>query len=104
MERSRFTPLGDVLFVEKTTHGVLLGVGEEKFRADVIRPDLLRLKISQAGQFDESPTFAASFRMPEPPPFRVTDTDSAITIETDQLRLVVSRRPFTLACYRRDGT
>ena len=59
--------------VEKTARGVLVGAGEEKFRADVIRPNLLRLKISQAGQFDESPTFAASFQMPDPAPFRVTE-------------------------------
>ena len=33
MKRARFIPLGDVVFVEKTTHGILLGVGEERFRA-----------------------------------------------------------------------
>ena len=104
MERSRFIPLGDVVFVEKTSHGILLGVGEEKFRADVIRPDLLRLKISQSGQFDESPTFAASFRMPDPTPFRLTEDDSTIALDTGLVRLVVSRRPFALAAYRSDGT
>src|SRR5271156_1923911 len=104
MERSRFIPLGDVVFVEKTTHGILLGVGEERFRADVIRPDLLRLKISQSGQFDESPTFATSFRLPESPAFRVTEDDSTITLDTGRLRLVISRRPFTMAAYRSDGT
>jgi alpha-glucosidase len=104
MDRSRFIPLGDVVFVEKTTHGILLGVGEERFRADVIRPDLLRLKISQSGQFDESPTFATSFRLPESPAFRVTEDDSTITLDTGRLRLVISRRPFTMAAYRSDGT
>ncbi len=104
MERSRFIPLGDVLFVEKTTRGILLGVGEEKFRADVIRPDLLRLKISQSGQFDETPTFAPSFRMPEPVAFRVTEDPSSIILDTGRVRLVVARRPFTLSAYRSDGT
>src|SRR5271170_3223471 len=104
MERSRFIPLGDVVFVEKTSHGILLGAGEEKFRADVIRPDLLRLKISQSGHFDESPTFAASFRMPDPTSFHVTEDESAITLDTGHVRLVISRRPFSLAAYRSDGT
>ncbi len=103
-EDSRFSSLGDVVFVEKTAHGVLVGAGDEKFRADVIRPDLLRLKISQSGQFDESPTFAASFKMPTPTPFRVTEDDAAITLDTGHVRLVISRRPFALAAYRRDGT
>jgi alpha-glucosidase len=104
MKSSRFIPLGDVGFVEKTSQGVLLGVGEEKFRADVICPDVLRLKISQSGQFDENPTFAASFRMPDPPPFTVTEDEASITVRTDRMRLVVTRRPFMLAAYRTDGT
>lgn len=101
---SWFSPLGEVVSVEKTTNGIVLGVGEEKFRADVLRPDLLRLKISQAGRFDESPTFAASFEAPPPPPFRVTETDQAITLDTGPVRLVVTRRPFALDAYRADGS
>ncbi len=104
MEVSRFIPLGDVAFVEKTAHGLLLGVGEEKFRVDVLRPDLLRLKISQAGQFDESPTFATSFRMPDAPPFEVIDGESDITIDTGRVRLVISKCPFALDAYRSDGS
>ncbi|MEA2698163.1 MAG: alpha-glucosidase, partial [Myxococcales bacterium] len=68
MDASRFSPLGDVVFVEKSTQGIVVGVGDEKFRADVLRPDLLRLKISQAGRFDDSPTFATSFQEPSAPP------------------------------------
>jgi alpha-glucosidase len=104
MQPARFSPLGDVVFLEKTAEGVLLGVGEEKFRADVIRPDLLRLKISQAGIFDESPTFAASFQAVAAPPFRIIESEATITIETDRVRLVVTRRPFSLAAYRSDGS
>jgi alpha-glucosidase len=105
MKSSQFISLGDVVFVEKTSQGVLLGVGEEKFRADVICADVLRLKISQSGHFDESPTFAASFRMPEPPPpFTVTEDEASITLATDRMSLVITRRPFMLAAYRSDGT
>jgi alpha-glucosidase len=104
MEASRFSPLGDVVFVEKTASGVLLGVGEEKFRADVLRPDLLRLKISQAGRFDESPTFAASFRAPEAPEFRLIETEESITLYTAEIRLAISKRPFAVDAYRSDGS
>ena len=104
MEGTRFVPLGDVLFVERTARGVLVGVGEEKFRADILRADLLRLKISQTGQFDEHPTHAASFELPSPPPFRVTEEEAAITLETDAVRLVIARRPFALSAYRGDGS
>ena len=104
MDVSRYIPLGDVAFVEKTAHGLLLGVGDEKFRADVLRPDLLRLKISQAGHFDESPTFATSFRMPEAPPFEVIEGEAEITLDTGRVRLVISKRPFALDAYRSDGS
>jgi alpha-glucosidase len=104
MTTSRFISLGNVAFVEKTSHGVLLGVGEEKFRVDVLRADLLRLKISQAGLFDESPTFAASFKMPDAVSFQVTETESAVTLDTGRVRLVMNRRPFHLAAYRSDGS
>ena len=104
METSWFSPLGDVVFVEKTADGALLGVGEEKFRVDVLRPDLLRLKISQAGTFDENPTFAACFQVSGAPPFRLIEDEASITIDTGRVRLLISRRPFGLSAYRSDGS
>jgi alpha-glucosidase len=104
MEPTRFSPLGDVVFVEKTARGIVLGVGEEKFRADVLQPDLVRLKISQAGRFDETPTFATCFRPGEPPTFDVAEDLDAVTVQTDAMRLVVFKRPFGVSAYRRDGS
>ncbi len=104
MTTSRFISLGNVAFVEKTSQGVLLGMGEEKFRADVLRPDLLRLKISQAGLFDESPSFATSFRTPEAPAFHVTESEDVIALDTGRVRLLMYRCPFRLAAYRSDGS
>src|SRR5262245_33974039 len=104
MGSTQFSTLGDVVFVEKTSDGALLGVGDEKFRVDVIRPDLFRLKISQAGQFDENPTFAAFFQVSGAPPFRVIENEDTVTIDAGRMRLVVTRRPFGLAAYRSDGS
>jgi|SoiMethySBSTD1v2_1073268.scaffolds.fasta_scaffold01896_16 alpha-glucosidase len=97
-------PVGNVGSVKRTERGVLLNVGEEKFRADVILPDLLRLKLSQAGAFDENPTFAASFELPEAPEFQLSDSANAIVLETVELRLVISKRPFAVDVYRADGS
>jgi alpha-glucosidase len=104
MGSTQFSPLGDVVSVEKSPDGALIGVGDEKFRVDVIRPDLLRLKISQAGRFDENPTFAASFQVSGAPPFRVIEDEATVTIDTGRMRLVVTRKPFGLAAYRGDGS
>jgi alpha-glucosidase len=97
-------PLGNVGSVTRTERGIVLDVGDEKFRADVILPGVLRLKISQAGRFDESPTFAASFDAPETPRFEVEDGPEEVVLETDAMRLHVSKRPFALDAYRKDGS
>jgi alpha-glucosidase len=104
LDVSLFVALGDVVFWERTAHGVVAGVGEEKFRVDVIRSDLLRLKISQAGHFDDSPTFAASFAMPDAPAFEVAEEEATLALQTEDLRLVIHKRPFRLSAHRRDGS
>ncbi|HYP76628.1 MAG TPA: glycoside hydrolase family 31 protein [Polyangiaceae bacterium] len=96
--------LGAVSALEQSARGLLLDVGEEKFRVDVIRADLLRLKISRSGKFDEAPTYAAAFDMPAPVPFRVHADAEVITLETSALKLVIWRAAFGLAAYRADGS
>jgi len=96
--------LGAVTALERGERGLLLSVGEERFRVDVIRADLLRLKISRSGQFDETPTFAAAFGMPAPVAFEVHENADVITLETSRLKLVIWRAAFGLAAYRTDGS
>jgi alpha-glucosidase len=96
--------LGAVTSFGRIERGLLLSVGTEQFRAEVIRADVLRLKISQNGRFDETPTYAADFAPPGPVPFRVTESAEAITLETSELKLVISRAWFGLAVYRADGS
>ncbi|HYP97162.1 MAG TPA: TIM-barrel domain-containing protein [Polyangiaceae bacterium] len=96
--------LGAVTALEQSERGLLLTVGEEKFRVDVIRADLLRLKISRGGKFDEAPTFAAAFRMPVSVPFQVRESEEVITLVTASLELVIWRAAFGLAAYRTDGS
>jgi len=97
-------PLGNVGSVKRTERGVLLNVGEERFRVDVLLPDVLCLKISQGSSFDESPTFAASFALPELVPFELQDGQDEVVLETEQMSLRISKRPFALDAYRKDGS
>src|SRR5687768_15050232 len=99
-----YAPLGNVGSVTRTDRGIVLDVGDEKFRVDVILPGVLRLKISQAGRFDETPTFAASFDAPETPAFELQDGSSETVLETASLQLRISKRPFALDAYRKDGS
>src|SRR3954452_7006102 len=44
--------------VEETAHGLIAAIGGERLRIEAIRDDVVRLKISRGGTFDESPTYA----------------------------------------------
>lgn len=96
--------LGSVTALEHRERGLELQVGEERFRAEVIRADVLRLKISRNARFDDAPTFAAAFDMPEAVPFQVHESEESITLETAELKLVIGKAPFRLAAYRSDGS
>src|SRR5688572_20437231 len=99
-----YRPLGRVGFVERHERSVLLGVGEEKFRVDVIRADVLRLKLSRARVFDEKPTFAACFAEPHAADFELFEHDDRLELVTSALRLVIYKQDFGLDLYRSDGS
>ena len=44
--------------VAETSTGLLADLHREQLRIDVVRPDVVRIKISRGGVFDESPTYA----------------------------------------------
>jgi alpha-glucosidase len=96
--------LGAVTSLARIERGLQLAVGAEQFRAEVIRADVLRLKISRNGQFDEAPTYAADFALPGAVSFQVTESADTITLETAELKLVIWRAWFGLAVYRADGS
>jgi alpha-glucosidase len=103
-ELRHYACLGDASALSRTELGIVLNVGDERFRVDVLRANLLKLAISQAGRFDERPTFAVSGSASEVVSFELDDEADIVTLRTSALRLVISKRPFGLACYRADGS
>src|SRR5687767_10917231 len=103
-ELKHYAPLGDASALVMNERGIVLDVGDERFRVEVIRPDVLKLAVSQAGRFDEQPTFAVSAPPGETPVFEVEESTEGVTVRTSAMRLVVSKRPFGLAAYRSDGS
>ena len=51
----RFTRVDSVV---DTATGVLADLHREQLRIDVVRSDVVRIKISRGGEFDETPTYA----------------------------------------------
>ncbi len=103
-ELKYYAPLGNASALSRIERGIVLNVGEERFRVEVVRADVLKLAISQAGRFDEQPTFAVANAPTDRVPFDVEDTAETLTLRTSALQLVVTKRPFGLAAYRTDGS
>ncbi len=103
-ELKYYAPLGNASALTRTERGLVLNVGEERFRAEVIRADVLKLAISQGGKFDEQPTFAVVDAPRESVPFEIEDGAEQLVLRTSALHLVVSKRSFGLALYRADGS
>jgi len=89
---------------KQTPAGILLQVDGEQVRVDVLKADVLRIKISRAGRFDEQPTWAVCADFGPPPPFTVTGDDAAIHLRTAALALRIDRRSFGLLATRADGS
>jgi alpha-glucosidase len=99
-----YASLGNASALSRTERGIVLNVGEERFRVDVIRADVLKLAISQAGRFDEQPTFAVSATEHGAVSFEIDDSADSVTLRTSALRLVITKRAFGLCAYRTDGS
>jgi alpha-glucosidase len=93
--------------VDKTPHGILATLGGEQLRVDVLRSDLLRFKISRAGAFDESPSFAVCVDpLERVPPFGVEHAGDGRTVRltTDDVVLTLGLDPFRIDVHRHDGS
>lgn len=100
-----FTRLERVSSFAQTHRGILVEVDRELVRVEVIRDDILRIKISRGRQFDEEPTFAVCADLTaDPPPFTVEDSADAVRVRTSQMTLTIGKAPFCLDAHRADGS
>ena len=91
--------------VTETPRGLLADVQGEKLRIDVVREDVVRLKISRGGVFDETPTFAVCVD-PEAAPIemRFERTDDVVRVHTRALTVSLHLDPFHIDVHRADGS
>jgi alpha-glucosidase len=98
----RFERVGDV---QETGHGVLADLHGESLRIDVVRDDVVRLKISRGGVFDEAPTFAVDVDpLSLPVDLAVEREDGVVRVRTAGLVVSLWLDPFRLDVHRPDGS
>jgi alpha-glucosidase len=91
--------------VEETEHGLLATLHGEQLRLDAIRDDVVRVKISRGGAFDESPTFAVcADPLAERVEFAVERGDGVVRLRTAALVVSLHLDPFRLDVHRPDGS
>lgn len=91
--------------VEETPHGLLARLHGEMLRVDVVRPDVVRLKISRGGDFDEEPTYAVCVDpLAERVPVDVEHGDDVVRVRTTHLVVSLWRDPLRVDVHRPDGT
>ena len=91
--------------VAETTTGLLADLHGEQLRVEVVRPDLIRVKVSRGGSFDESPTYAVCVDpLAEPGAFTVERDAEQVRLVTSAVTVVLWLDPFRLDVHRADGT
>src|SRR6478735_4042741 len=87
--------------VNQTPTGILAELHGERLSIDVVRADLLRIKISRGGVFDESPTFAVCVDpLAQPVEFAVEHDDDRVRVVTAALVVSVWLDPFRIDVHR----
>ncbi len=80
----------------------------ERLRVDVLRADVLRVKISREGRFDEQPTCAVveggAGALGGSRKFDIEETADVVRVVTSEMALTVGKSPFRLDAHRVDGS
>jgi len=91
--------------VEATERGLLAQIHGELLRVDLVRADVVRIKISRGGSFDESPTFAVCVDpLGEEVEFTSEYADDVVRLRTPDLVVSLWLDPFRLDVHRSDGS
>ncbi|HEX8971834.1 glycoside hydrolase family 31 protein [Oryzihumus sp.] len=91
--------------VEETPRGLLAGLHREQLRVELVADDVVRVKISRGGVFDESPTFAVcTDPLSRPVDFRVERDEDRVRVITSSMVVSLWLDPFRLDVHRADGT
>jgi alpha-glucosidase len=105
IETGGFVRFERVSAVEETDRGLLATVHGEQLRIDLVRDDVVRVKISRGGAFDESPTFAVCVDpLSERVDFVVERDDDVVRLRSSALVVSLGLDPFRLDVHRPDGS
>jgi alpha-glucosidase len=105
LKTDHFIRFERVSSVRETDRGVEADVHGERFRVEVCRPDVVRLRMSRGGAFDDKPTYAVCVDpLAADVSWRAESDEQAWRLITDELTVTVWLDPFRVDVHRRDGS
>ncbi len=105
IETENFIRFETVGTVAQTERGLLAELNGELLRVDVIRDDMVRVKISRARSFDEAPTYAVIADLGTvTADFTFEDSADAARLTTASLIVTLGKAPFRIDVHRTDGS
>jgi alpha-glucosidase len=91
--------------VSETDRGIEADVHGERFRVEVCRPDVVRLRMSRGGAFDDKPTYAVCVDpLAAAVTWRAEPGEQVWRVITDELTVSVWVDPFRVDVHRADGS
>jgi alpha-glucosidase len=91
--------------VEETERGLLARLHAEQLRVELVRDDIVQVKISRGGVFDESPSYAVCVApLPDGVKFTVEAEDGVVRLRGSDLVVSLWLDPFRLDVHRTDGS
>ncbi|MEA2284409.1 MAG: alpha-glucosidase, partial [Solirubrobacteraceae bacterium] len=105
MQTGQFIRFERVDSVDETDRGLIASLHGETLRVDVVRDDVVRVKMSRGGVFDEEPTFAVcTDPLAEAAAFEVERGDGVVRLRSPALVVSLWLDPFRLDVHRPDGS
>ena len=91
--------------VTSTEHGLLARLHGEQLRIDLVSDEIVRVKISRGGAFDETPTYAVSVDpLDGRVDFTVEQSADVVRLRTSAMVVSLWIDPFRLDVHRTDGS
>ncbi len=105
VEMAGFVRFERVDRVERTSHGLLAHLHGERLAIELVRSDVVRLRISRGGVFDPTPTHAVCVDpLGTDVPCEVAEAGDVVRLRTAALVVSLWREPFRLEVHRPDGS
>lgn len=104
-DTARFIPFRRVDAVRATARGVEADLHGETLQVDAVRADVVRVRLSRGGAFDDPPTFAVCVDpFAAPVDVTVEHGDGVVRVRTAALVVSLHLDPFRLDVHRPDGS